>query len=54
MTEDLQISTQSAETLLMADFERNGIKGKADFVHLPQLNKPARQGLANKRQRLHA
>ncbi len=54
MTEDLQMNAQSTEQLLMADFERNGIKGKADFVTLPQLNKPARQGLANKRQRLHA
>lgn len=54
MTEDLAIDAASAEQLLMADFERNGIKGKADFVRLPQLNKPARQGTANKRQRLHA
>lgn len=54
MTEDLQMRAQDAEQLLMADFERNGIKGKADFVSLPQLNKPTRQGTANKRQRLHA
>ena len=54
MTEDLAIETTQAEALLMQDFERNGIKGKADFVRLPQLNKPARQGTANKRQRLHA
>lgn len=54
MTEDLAIDATSAEQLLMRDFQRNGIKGKADFVRLPQLNKPARQGTANKRQRLHA
>ena len=44
----------TAEKLLIADFEHNGIKGKADFIRLPKLNKPRRQGLANKRQRLHA
>ncbi|MDT8310251.1 MAG: DUF4080 domain-containing protein [Methylophaga sp.] len=54
MTEDLHINAMLAEAMLMADFERNGIKGKADFVKLPQLNKPTRQGTANKRQRLHA
>jgi hypothetical protein len=54
MTEDLQVAAELAEQSLMADFERNGIKGKADFVRLPQLSKPARQGTANKRQRLHA
>lgn len=54
MTEELAIDAASAEQLLMRDFERNGIKGKVDFVRLPQLNKPARQGTANKRQRLHA
>ncbi|MCX4190862.1 B12-binding domain-containing radical SAM protein [Methylophaga sp. OBS3] len=54
MTEDLGVTPELAEQTLLADYERNGIKGKADFVALPQLTKPARQGTANKRQRLHA
>ena len=53
LTEDLAIDQQTVKDHLKLDYARAGVKGIPDYENLPSLNKPAKAGVANKRQRYH-
>ncbi|HDZ16585.1 MAG TPA: DUF4080 domain-containing protein [Methylophaga aminisulfidivorans] len=53
-TEDFGIDANLIKAHLKLDYARAGVKGLPDYEALPSLNKTAKVGVANKRQRSHA
>ncbi|WP_292362879.1 B12-binding domain-containing radical SAM protein [Methylophaga sp. UBA1464] len=54
LTEDMHHPAELVKDHLRLDYARAGLKGQPDYEALPTLNKPAKLGTANKRQRFHA
>lgn len=54
LTEDMHQPAELVKDHLRLDYARAGLKGQPDYEALPTLNKPAKIGMANKRQRFHA
>ncbi len=54
LTDDLAMNEDTVKNQLKLDYARAGVKGIPDYENLPSLNRPAKAGVANKRQRYHA
>lgn len=54
LTDDMQQPADIVKAHLRLDYARAGLKGQPDYESLSTLNKPAKLGVANKRQQFHA